>query len=367
MVLGAFALLAICQARSAASSWVLATGGNVISSPVLSRDEATVFVGSDDRGLKGPHYTGSSYDRVSAGGLYAVDAATGQQRWNFTNAGDAMRSSPALSRDDRTVFAGSWDALYAVDATTGQRRWRFSYGRALPPPPGWNFYNFFPSEYELAASSPVVSHDIQFRRSVFVGSLDGYLYAVDATTGQQRWRFNTHDHVFSSPALNRDDTTVFVGSGNGYLYAVDAVTGQQRWKFSTAAGRAIVGVESSPALSRDDKTVFVGSRDGLYAVDAATGQQRWRFDSGIWGINSSPVLNRDETTVYVGSDDWENALIAVDAATGQLRWNLTISENVRSSPALSHDELHVYVGSSDGYAYAIRSGLSPPRAAAVAQ
>jgi len=83
---------------------------------------------------------------------------------------------------------------------------------------------------------------------------------VAADPGTQQWAFDTGDGVYSSPTVV--DGTVFVGSDDENLYAVDAETGTQQWTFETGDW-----VRSSPTVV--DETVFVGSDDGnLYAVDA---------------------------------------------------------------------------------------------------
>ncbi|MGB3082666.1 MAG: PQQ-binding-like beta-propeller repeat protein, partial [Candidatus Omnitrophota bacterium] len=62
-------------------------------------------------------------------------------------------------------------------------------------------------------SSPVVSGD-----TVYVGSEDGFLYALDKESGDLKWKFQTGSAVNSSPAVSGD--TVYVGSEDGYVYAV---------------------------------------------------------------------------------------------------------------------------------------------------
>jgi outer membrane protein assembly factor BamB len=94
--------------------------------------------------------------------------------------------------------------------------------------------------------------------TVYAGSWDGYLYAVDAETGDERWRFETGDWVESSPSVA--DGTVYVGSNDRNLYAVDAETGDEQGRFETNDS-----LSSSPAVAGG--IVYVGSDDGLlYAV-----------------------------------------------------------------------------------------------------
>jgi len=53
---------------------------------------------------------------------------------------------------------------------------------------------------------------------VYFGSDDGYLYSVDAETGQEKWKFKTGNCVSSSPAVSGG--VVYFGSDDGYLYAI---------------------------------------------------------------------------------------------------------------------------------------------------
>ena len=118
------------------------------------------------------------------------------------------------------------------------------------------------------------------------------------------WQFETGDRVRSSPAVAGG--TVYVGSNDGHLYAIDAETGQQQWQFETGDD-----VSSSPAVAGG--TVYVGSYDGhLYAIDAETGQQQWQFETWTWGdVRSSPAVAGG--TVYVGSDDGHLYALQSDA------------------------------------------------------
>jgi hypothetical protein len=98
--------------------------------------------------------------------------------------------------------------------------------------------------------------------------------------------------VDSSPAVANG--VVYVGSWNFNLYAIDAVTGTEKWRFATGAW-----VHSSPAVANG--VVYVGSHDkNLYAIDAATGMEKWRFTTG-GDVDSSPAVANG--VVYFGSED----------------------------------------------------------------
>ena len=81
------------------------------------------------------------------------------------------------------------------------------------------------------------------------------------------WEFETRGHVHSSPAIGPDGT-VYVGSRDKKLYAINGKTGVKLWEFKTGGSPlAHEGwVKSSPAIGSDG-TVYVGSYDKkLYAI-----------------------------------------------------------------------------------------------------
>jgi len=215
-----------------------------------------------------------------------------------------------------TLYIGSWDNhVYALDATTGSEKWKFETGGNVH-------------------SSPAVCGN-----TVYTGSCDGYVYALDSVTGIEKWKYKTGEWVKSSPAIY--DNTVYIGSGDGYVYALDATTGTENWKFKTSTG-----VVYSPAIY--DNTVYIGSGGGgyVYALDAITGTEKWKYKQHI---SSSPVVSGG--TVYVGSGD---GMYALDATTGEEKWKYETNGSV-SSPAVSRGTVYVgvYIIPVNGYVCAL--------------
>jgi len=104
-------------------------------------------------------------------------------------------------------------------------------------------------------SSPAIGSD----GTVYVGSYDNKLYAINGKSGVKLWEFETGGYVHSSPSIGSDGT-VYVGSGLT-LYAINGESGVKLWEFETKGD-----VESSPAIGSDG-TVYVGSHDSkLYAI-----------------------------------------------------------------------------------------------------
>jgi len=301
--------------------WKFPTGDRVVSSPVWH--EGAIYFGGDD------------------GNIYAVDAASGRQLWKHATGGPAP-STPAVS--DGLVYAVSYDGkLYALDARNGSTRWKYTTGgerrfeaKGLHGMQPKN--QTIPDSFDVFLSSPVVAEG-----AVYFGSGDGNLYAVDAATGELRWKFQTGNVVHSSPAYV--DGVLFFGSWDSYFYAVVAASGKEKWRFHGGEDPLIhnqVGFQSSPAVA--DGVVYTGCRDSnLYAIDAATGKEKWRFNNnGSWVIASPAV--KDGKVFFTTSD---SALYhVVDAVTGKAVLQQEGKAFMFSSPAIAGDV--VYVGVTNG-------------------
>jgi outer membrane protein assembly factor BamB len=301
--------------------WKFATGDRITSSPVWN--EGVLYFGSDD------------------GNVYAVDAATGRQNWKFTTGGPAP-STPAIA-EGRAYFASYDGKFYAVDARTGKMNWNFKTGgerrfeaKGLHGMQPKN--QTIPDPYDVFLSSPVVA-----QKTVYFGSGDGNLYALDAATGDLRWKFHTGDVVHSSPAYF--DGTIFFGSWDSYFYAVDAATGKEKWRFQGGEDPEIhnqVGFQSSPAVV--DGVVYTGCRDSnVYALDAATGREKWRANNQMSWVITSPAVA--EGKVFFATSD-SSLFHAVDASTGKPVFKQQLKAYVFSSPALAGDV--VYLGVLNG-------------------
>ena len=82
--------------------------------------------------------------------------------------------------------------------------------------------------------------------------------------GVKLWEFETGGGVFSSSAFGSDGT-VYIGSNDNKLYAINGKSGVKLWEFETGGD-----VGSSPAIGSDG-TVYVGSMDNkLYAIKTAS-------------------------------------------------------------------------------------------------
>ncbi|MFE7597612.1 PQQ-binding-like beta-propeller repeat protein [Streptomyces sp. NPDC057494] len=225
--------------------------------------------------------------------LQALDARTGVERWSYP-IGDAascanvpVRVAPA---EDGCVYVSAGTRVLSIDIAAGHVRWHFEAPAVFLSPPAF-------------APGPAVTGG-----GVYLSDHLGTVYALDATTGQDRWRIATEPRQSAEPVLVADGN-VHVGSGSA-LYTLDAVTGTPRWRF--AAGGELVG---SPVVA--DGRVHFGSADHvLYTLDATGGQLRWKLATG-GEITGSPVAKGG--VVYACSKD--RCVYALDAVKGTATGN----------------------------------------------
>jgi outer membrane protein assembly factor BamB len=147
------------------------------------------------------------------------------------------------------------------------------------------------------------------------------VYASPAPTlSALAWKFKTGGRVLSSPLVVGDAVyvaagLVYIGSWDRNLYALDAATGRERWRYTTGNDTTIynqIGIASSAAVANG--VVFVGGRDGqFHAVDARTGALKWKHDNRMGWTIASPAV-RDGVVYFPTSDG--RRFKALDAATG---------------------------------------------------
>lgn len=311
--------------------WRFQAKGPIVGSPVFS--DGVVYVGSNDFWL------------------YALDARNGSKMWSYRTHGP-ISSSPAVWNG--AVFVASLDGyIYALDARTGAMKWRFrTEGERRFSAPGIHGLipakEMMPDPFDLFISSPVIAGD-----TLYIGSGDHNVYALDAVRGTLRWRFTTGDVVHASPAVSGG--TVYIGSWDRYFYALDAATGAVRWRFITGDDQLIhnqIGITSSAAIANG--IVYFGCRDSnLYALSARDGSLRWKHDEhGSWVVASPAVY---EGSVFFTTSD-ERKFFALDALSGRERFSTAYGAFAYSSPSIAGGV--AYFGTFDGELYAIntRSG-----------
>jgi eukaryotic-like serine/threonine-protein kinase len=293
------------------TKWKFVTGGKVNAAPVIHNKR--VYFGSGDNNL------------------YAVEAASGKEAWRFSTGGPVY-SSPAIA-NDKAYFLSFDGNFYAVNAGNGKELWRFSTGgeRWYGEKGLWGMQPadlFMEDLFQYWLSSPVVGPD----NTIYFGSSDHHLFALDGKTGKLKWKFKTEGPIHTSPALQ--DGLVIIGSWDRNIYAIDAKTGVEKWRYTTRTDDSgwggLQGLQASPIVY--DGKVYCGSRDAhFYALDLKSGKRIWEYKTGgTWIVGSAVAANGK---IFVGTSD-TFLLLVLDAATGELLNSTRTNGYVYSRPAL---------------------------------
>jgi outer membrane protein assembly factor BamB len=287
------------------------------------------------------------------GSLYALNAATGQVRWQYTSGipGAKFWSSPAVadglvligvasSLNEQPKIAGQ---LLAFDAMTGKRRWQvFTMARGAPGGGIW--------------SSPAIDlvHGVVY---VATGDPDDGVQALTLQDGRVLWHWRSvkkdvsDTDIGAGPALYDDqqgNVRVAAGGKDGFIYSLDAQTGQVVWRTHIANQ-----IYSSPAIVQGDLyAVGVLIRSAVsWDLTAQTGAPRWQHGIPMI-VYASPAIAGQTLYLAVGDafGPGDGGVQVVNAATGKLLQFADLQSTVSSSPAVLPGWL--FVGAQNGNLYA---------------
>ena len=146
------------------------------------------------------------------------------------------------------------------------------------------------SPHRAQEATPLVVDGVMYTSGTW-----GYVYALDAATGRELWRYDPHSDFFAArnpccDLVNRGVAVwkgkVYVAAGDGRLHAVDAATGKKIWEADTIIDhKAPYASTGAPQIAGD--VVVIGNagadmghgavRGYVSAYDLRTGAFKWRF------------------------------------------------------------------------------------------
>eukprot|EP00058_Branchiostoma_floridae_P028600 XP_002614091.1 hypothetical protein BRAFLDRAFT_67323 [Branchiostoma floridae] len=185
--------------------------------------------------------------------------------------------------------------------------------------------------------------------TIFIGSDDGKMYALDGETGKVKWTFTTEEDLGSSPAFSPDKSVLYFGTEDGHVNALRVKDGHVVWRYKTGGS-----VTCSPLVGADG-TVYIGTLDSVMYAFTPDGAVKWSRDLGgeIWiGL----AIGHDGRLVYVGvlAETNFNAF-ALDTQTGTPAWSFKAAGPIWAAPVLSRDGRYVYFSSRDSHIYTLRA------------
>ncbi|RLP54213.1 MAG: hypothetical protein D6160_11135 [Ketobacter sp.] len=297
---------------------------------------------------------------------------------------ESKRGAPAVT--EQAVFVIGSNSLHAFNRTTGCEYWQYE------------------SEFELRTSSVLYEPSIGM---VFVGDRDGSVHAVDAKSGQLRWKdfagiddsepsqarqmltggMLFHDGKLIVPVSSIEVFTPIVEpccDNHGMVRAYDALTGMDLWQYHTTEAAMIYGdfqgpsgapVWSTPTIDVARNSVYFGTgqnysepatmtSDAIIAVDLDTGKEKWIFqartgdvwtlfnDDSLTGLDfdfgASPILVQDGRTLIAG--DKSGTVYSLNPESGALNWKRQLGVGSKLGGVhwnMAADASRVYVGIAD--------------------
>jgi len=201
----------------------------------------------------------------------------------------------------------SANAVQALDATNGKLLWEYRRNTTDLPEDGISSLN------NLA-----IYEDL-----VFYSAPDGYLVALDASTGSMRWETQAGPMQHSS-GLMVIEGKVLTGRGgegsraNCYIAAYDAKTGKEVWKFHATPAPDEPGGDTWGGLPEESRTASIWGLPGTY--DSGRGLLYW----GIANPMPSSRLERhgkpDAVANSAPAELYSNSTVALKADSGELVW-----------------------------------------------
>lgn len=229
-----------------------------LGSGTVAGQEAWRFVG-DSAFVGGPALAGDLIVIGSEDGtLYGVEpptgpGVTGTARWSFSTEGDIW-STPAIV--DGLAIVGTLDgvlhAVYTEDdpatgGRAGEEKWQVTTGAGI-------------------GVRPIIDGD-----TVYFGSFDTKVYAVDVDDGSPRWLepFETGNWIWAELLLH--EGRLYVPSLDHNLYVLDASSGTEFRDRRVETGGAIRG---APALVAENFILIANEEEETWWIDIATGTPR---------------------------------------------------------------------------------------------
>lgn len=189
---------------------------------------------------------------------------------------------------------------------------------------------------------PIFSSSVAGLGMLYVASTDGYLYAINQSTGATVWRASVGNYLTNStPDL--EGQVLFIAVRSSSIEALNAHTGQVYWIFNTGEK-----IQAPPLVA--GKRVLLASRTTVWSLDATSGQLLWKFHRGVmgWPTTGSPALASNILYIGLGS---ATQFWALNVADGHIVWSFNTGDRITSTAVVGTDT--VYIATWHGMIFAL--------------
>jgi len=244
--------------------------------------------------------------------------------WRY-NAGGEVYATP-VSDGERIYFTAKKGRVVAL-GLDGKKLWEKAFSRKSDAG----------QEMPLRFEAPLVCAE----GMVFAGTARGAMIALDAKTGEEKWRYETDGVITGSPNF-MDDSVVVLDQSEGALHRLDIKTGTLLWKTE-----GVERCDGAPGIGKGH--IVFGSCLAALHVFSIEGKHLKDIEVGGDGQIAGGVAV-DGNLAYAGLRD--GTLVCTDLKAGELVWSSAESkEQTFSTPVVT--EKRVVYSSDDGFVYAV--------------
>jgi len=235
-------------------------------------------------------------------GIVVLDAQTGTERWMSRQ--DLTNSSAHPTVGEDVVVVGTQHEIVVYDAETGKRLWHYDAMLQFPA-------SFVISEERLYGA-------LAFEKIV----------AFDISSGTILWKSSEPSKDHSFPDLVLSGENLLVLQARGWLYALDAQSGQLEWERHEEDGFS--------GFVSDGQAILVRGDEFIYNFELVNGDLLWKIPSGSKSgaqAGVSPILAGDQV-IWIADD---GALRSAGIQDGKMRWTTDTDAEIVASPLVVGD------------------------------
>lgn len=255
---------------------------------------------------------------------------------------------------DLVIAADRQGEVIAFEEATGKRVWRQNFASSTND----GYFSFLSNLWSSGVSAKIAGGLSIAYDSVYFGTENGEVFALDVKTGEVKWQTTVKGEVIAKPAL--DEGVVLLNTGSGTLFALDASTGEQKWTYDSDVPALSLRGISAPVASNGG--AIVGTAAGKLVVNLLnTGQTAW--EQTIAAPSGATELDRivdiDAKPLVIGgviyAISYDGTLAAVELRSGRVIWKREY-KSYRSLSS-SGNKLFVVDTNSNIYSLDTRNGV----------
>jgi quinohemoprotein ethanol dehydrogenase len=237
--------------------------------------------------------------------------------WSMDLPAGGNTATEPVAVDGVLYFASGLSVVHAVDAVSGRLLWQYD-----------------PEVGKVAGLNLRVGWGVRgvawWKGKVYVGTQDGRLIALDATSGKPVWTQHTYGedlaaYISGAPRVLGGRVLIGYGGSNGvsrgYITAYDASTGAFLWRFFTVPG------DPSKGFENEAMAMAAGTWSGKW-WEYGGGGDVWNsiaYDPGtdtiFFGVGSPYPWNHRLRSQGKGDNLFIDSIVAVDGRTGAYKWH----------------------------------------------